>query len=616
MLLNYSAGFHGHEFSESKSQNHNFNLKNNSLVRTTLLSNFPSTHRKEVCEDREVNWKTDSPLTQQSPRVVETTVRFQEPTHNRKYELTDEKQLSTLDSENDNPLHNQISIRQKQVQLKSLAFHLAHPAPTLTQTQKFLQIRPKTILQLQLLSAKARPKPFIDVLPSSVFVPRLARNFPRLFKGKGELGVNDVIIVRSEDYDTKTESYFRNSETNNDRLVNRELIAVICQVPGVKGVYQGVAEIVLSDGSILKATPLPGGLYEIKFKDENRCEMTAHWWIKTYPRRKSIESPDYADVNADLVYAFSIIESDSRKHPVMAIISHKKLEILSSYRSFSSTDRHSSPPSIRNSPQNSRFTNEEVSQNKMKEVTERLQRLIQVTGIWVSLRQNWSPYFRYNDALALAVSSTNLQTKNRSRTNSLTIETSRPPSGIRTPSSTGSSSGGRTTLIGNTIRATIGRSKSVNRNSYTSEPYDTSEAAVSAGKAFVKRVAARRLSSTSTAYSRTEEEEKPKAIIGCEVVECPKTSPTSQPSAHSRHCLPEPSKLSANISLKMHRHSTSAYCPPSIYYDEFDKIYDINNDNSMTIHKYSYSNSRNHRRKIFSNLLRRMNLTSSRPEQV
>jgi hypothetical protein len=120
-------------------------------------------------------------------------------------------------------------------------------------------------------------------LPSAVIVPRLAKKFPRIFRGKGELGANDVMIVRSEDYEALDDQAIEESDSDEEGLANRDLIAVICQMRKDEGGSQGRAEIALSDGSVWVATPLPNGTYEFVTIDESGNTTTARWVRRLTP---------------------------------------------------------------------------------------------------------------------------------------------------------------------------------------------------------------------------------------------------------------------------------------------------------------------------------------------
>ncbi|KIM92683.1 hypothetical protein OIDMADRAFT_139197, partial [Oidiodendron maius Zn] len=166
----------------------------------------------------------------------------------------------------------------------STTFQLAHPAPTLTQKQRLIHIRPRLLLQLQRLSPGSRPEPTIDVLPSAVAFPRLVRKLPRMLRGKAVLGMNDVLLVRSEEYDRPDNATMGSADSGEESLSNREILAVICQMPKDAGSPQGKTEIVLRDGSVWVAMPLPNGLYEFVTVDENGNRTIARW-VKRSTRR-------------------------------------------------------------------------------------------------------------------------------------------------------------------------------------------------------------------------------------------------------------------------------------------------------------------------------------------
>ena len=68
--------------------------------------------------------------------------------------------------------------------------------------------------------------PALDVLPSTVVVPRLAKMFPRMLKTKGQLGANDVIVVKSEEYQVSSDTVI---EDDTDEDGDRDVVAVICR---------------------------------------------------------------------------------------------------------------------------------------------------------------------------------------------------------------------------------------------------------------------------------------------------------------------------------------------------------------------------------------------------
>jgi hypothetical protein len=394
----------------------------------------------------------------------------------------------------------------------SSAFHLAHPAPTLTQKQRLLHIRPKLLLQLQHLSADSRPKPAIDVLPSTVVVPRLVKKFPRIFRGKGELGANDVMVVRSEAYDSVDEHHPEGTDSDEEGLSNRDLLAVICQARKDSGGSVGKAEIVLDDGSLWVATPLQNGLFEFVTVDERGDKTTARW-VKRSTKRRSVDFTEAIDNFNESKFTFSIIDPSTRRHPIMATITPNKLDIPDYYTSVSASAGKFPPTSpIRPFPREyeaSPVDTEPTPERKAVPIDERMKVLIQVTGIWVALRQGWSPYFKYNDVMTLPVSSVRSRAASGSRVRSLSMSPDgghpNPATCSSTPESSHSTFGG----VGDKIRRTCVKGSPAGSvaSSQIEKPSAQPKRAVSTGSAFMQRAAARRVGNPpSTVLSESEGE--------------------------------------------------------------------------------------------------------------
>jgi hypothetical protein len=392
--------------------------------------------------------------------------------------------------------------RRRRTPRSRTSYQIAHPAPTLTRQQKLLHIRPKLLLQLQRLSQDRRPVPSIDVLPSTVVVPRLMKKFPRMFKGKSELGANDVIIVKSEDYDTPSDN--DNGDVADDEsLANREVLAVICQLRNLPG----NSEICLSDGSVWYGTPMPKGSFEFVTTDPVTGEKTTARWVQRFSPRRRASQPTTpisgSDSPCDQKYQFSILQSNSRRHPILASITHKVLEIPDNYTTVpASTGPH--PPTSPTSTLHASTSHLQPSiddDNSLERTTVDLEpnvkTLIQVTGIWLALRLGWCPYFRYDNISGTASTRPSSLSLSGTRvcSNLHPNETSKgtvPDTRASTPESNNSS-----------FSAVGGKFKRSSTQIFRSSPSSTPPAsyspsanrprrAVSTGTAFMQRAAARR----------------------------------------------------------------------------------------------------------------------------
>ncbi|KAH6680348.1 hypothetical protein B0J14DRAFT_263721 [Halenospora varia] len=454
----------------------------------------------------------------------------------------------------------------------STSYHLAHPAPTLTKKQKLLQIRPRLLLQLQRLSADSRPKPAIDVIPSTLVAPRFIKKFPRMFRGKAELGANDFMVLKSEEYDLHEDQENEEVDSDEEGLINRDLLAVICQLRKDCGGSSGKAEMVLKDGSVWTASPLPNNLYEFVTIDERGDQVTARW-VKRSNARKSTdlsESTIYNSINNDVKFTFSIIDPNSRKHPIMATLTQNKLDIPDTYTSVSSSVGKFPPTSpMRGFPaeKDCLVENNPLPERSTHTIDANMKTLIQVTGIWVALRQGWSPYFKYTDVVATSVNTTipNSRTapNGRARSMSLNPEDSRASpvaSYTSTPESTPGSIGA---FVGGRLRRSCARGSPVNgKSSQLDSGPSTPKRSVSAGTAFMQRAAARKGAGTtpSTVASDSEGEgifQPPRRAV-TEATMVSKSIWSSTPASQS-----SPTNSGPNTPTRPQRRPHSVYVPTS-----------------------------------------------------
>lgn len=322
--------------------------------------------------------------------------------------------------------------KRKSCRHKSTSYYLAHPAPTLTQKQRLLHLRPKLLLQLQQLSADARPRPTVDVISSSTFVPRLSKKFPGLYRGTGELKINDVMIVRSDDYDALDEEREVESVAD-DSTADRDILAVICQVP--KGDL-GTVEICLEDGSRWNAGPSAKGALELVKTDPVTGERTiARWVPRGTSRRNSLQTPARGPAGAEPRYQFSFIDPSTRRHPILATLTQGTLKISDTYSPVASSEEEHPPVSARTSLDGDSDTNTNANvDRKVLTVYDEQRLLIEVSAVWVALKQGWCPSFAYGDSCS-PTSSTKFATPPSSSTASSKPERARSFS--LTPSGTG-----------------------------------------------------------------------------------------------------------------------------------------------------------------------------------
>lgn len=365
MFLHSGASLHGHEYSDRPAppagQLHTYR-------RTPLLrSAFAPPKPRPASLDAARPPPAAEPRRPFSdvlvvPRLPEPVVRFLEPEDNETAMATPppaatEDAISIMsgsefsDGSQPSEAATETSTRRRRSRASSRAsarkttttLALAYPAPRFAGKKRVVQkVAPKLFLQLQEVSLNRRPKPVIDVFPSSriagpVIAPRLAKRFPGLFGPKGELGSADVVLMRSEDYDTVSEDV--DSEDEEGRLEQRQPVAVLSPVR-----KSDQTEIVLGDGSVWVAQPLPTGSFDFVRTDERGNTTTARWARRPVSKTTAAQpSTDpaaragRATPESDVKYTFSIINPDSRRHPVMATLTPQFLDIHDTYTSVSTS---------------------------------------------------------------------------------------------------------------------------------------------------------------------------------------------------------------------------------------------------------------------------------------
>ncbi|KAL3455255.1 hypothetical protein BJX64DRAFT_77625 [Aspergillus heterothallicus] len=281
----------------------------------------------------------------------------------------------------------------KQTLRPKTTYQLAHPATNAR--HKRLKLRPKLLLQVQRVSSTSRPVPVFDVLPSTLFMPRLARKVPNILRGKRGLGPNDLVVTTSDLYERTAGDGERSFSSDEENGEHRDVVGTICQLQKEDALSKGKAEICLESGAVWDATPLPNGSYEFAAQTDSGLMILR--WVRRGPKKRRVSAPPGSILPEDTTrrFTFSVIDPTTRRHPVIASMTRNHLEVY---------DRYSMPSTAPSSPtsamsvisDNSEF--DDPLDQQVIETDEALRKLIIVTGIWVAFREGWSHIFRYNDA--------------------------------------------------------------------------------------------------------------------------------------------------------------------------------------------------------------------------
>ncbi|KAK1962651.1 hypothetical protein LY78DRAFT_586252 [Colletotrichum sublineola] len=428
MFLHSGASLHGHEYSNKSANNGPQPARRRILLRSSLgasplpRTSFSADDAETTTQhlNRRLSYqgpappprpsvRRNRPVSDLSPRK-DLVVRFEEePTVVR-------EEPHALDgvSEDEGSLVSEVSDtstvirskRSRRAARQSTNYLLAYPPPKLrTKQRRFVQIRPRLLLQLQQLSNDKRPMPAIDVLPSSmiagtVILPRLARRFPKMFRVKGQLGMNGLILAKSEDYDTPADD----SDSDEKDLDKRDLVAVISPVARREGERRDSSdetEIVLADGSVWTVTQTNSGSYDFVHVDEAGRTTTARW-VRRNARPLSTATCTAVSTPtppSEYKFTFSILDPELRRHPVMATLTPASLEILDNYTTVSQSSGRYPPTrpfstdlSGDNEPSTPPSPALSTTKRETHPVDEATRILITVSSVWVSLRhgQGWA----------------------------------------------------------------------------------------------------------------------------------------------------------------------------------------------------------------------------------
>ena len=420
-----------------------------------------------------------------SAKSLESGVRT--PSTFEESALADRLRESGLETKATSIADSDLASRRSSRTKSKTAFRLCHPPPVHVHKQR-LHIRPRVLLQLQKVSKASRPTPIFEVLPSVVFAPRLARHFPRTFKGKAGLGVDDLVVVSSENYEAQESHSDDGDDLFDERWDKREIIAAICQRGKDDYPYgQGEAEICLNHGTSWTASQRRKGTYEFASVDDGGHRVVARWVKSKSDRKASVSSN-----SEEKKFNFSILNPNSRRHAVIATLDRQSIEVSDHYSHpcASLSSQSSSTPATTSSSFSGQLKTPSieasVAARDLIEVDHALRTLITITGIWVAFREGFSPNFKYNQSTQGPPTSPNQGTGHRYRSLSLNASHFNSNQFAIPKSPNPSLSGAKRTKTG--LQHTV-TSSTVPLSSYP--PFTPSPRSVSTGTAFLQRLSTR-----------------------------------------------------------------------------------------------------------------------------
>lgn len=254
-----------------------------------------------------------------------------------------------------------------------------------------LVLRRKRVLQLQ-LTKNNRPVPTYDVVTSSLISVTMAR----LLKKKSALGPKDIAVVQCEHISQAQ----RSRENDGDC---REEVGIICHLSELREPGSKLVDISLDNGERWEGRAFGKSSYELCTLNDEGIQTKVRWTVK--PIKNRVFSPITKSSShvpeVDKRFAFSTIDSNSRRHPIIAYITAVGLEVFDDYSMPAPAPRIQSPSSVpKSSREDSIYSSEGTSSTASTEppiqTNEDLRKLIVISGIWVALREGWSPGFAYS----------------------------------------------------------------------------------------------------------------------------------------------------------------------------------------------------------------------------
>ncbi|KAH8879601.1 hypothetical protein GQ53DRAFT_27690 [Thozetella sp. PMI_491] len=421
MFLHSGAGLHGHEYSSRHAGNgvpQAMQPRRSPLLRSafappkTRVASATHSMRPSLSPQQRHGRSFSEAL----PRTPEPVVRFIEPTsepETRSVETIEEhpseSELSDVPSQSTDSRRRR---RKRRAPKTSTNYALGYPTPKKLAHSKMIQkVLPRLLLQLQICE-NGWPRPVMEVFPASrvagpVIAPRLAKKFPKMLSARRQLARDDLVLIQRDD--RTIEPSQMESDEEKDTLGDDRLLAVYSPLKNSDN-----TEIVLEDGSVWVATPLPSGSFDFVHVDASGKTTTVRWAKRQPATATTALSTPTSETNSPIDlqaqqsqsrYTFSIINPLSRRHPVMATLTESTLDVQDSYMSVSSS--YGRYPPTRSAGRTMSMTSTGSADEGEHEITspgpepertshvvdDATKTLIAVTALWVVLRSGWSPCY-------------------------------------------------------------------------------------------------------------------------------------------------------------------------------------------------------------------------------
>ncbi|GAP86845.1 hypothetical protein SAMD00023353_2100210 [Rosellinia necatrix] len=424
MFLHSGASLHGHEFSKRSTQAAGSpSNTRNPLLRSTIpppankAATFPvgllPSRDNDAVPDLKKSKTYPEPGARISAHIPVDSVVPRDESLASQSETMSEDEASIVSDTDASRVSSSACRKRRSIPPKSTTYVLAHPPPKPRTKQRIIHMRPNLVLQIQQVTPGLRPKPTIDVYPSfagarAIMAPLLKR-VPLIAGIKRELGGQDIMLVRSEDY--ASQSSGSESDGDEDGIMGRDLLAVLSPSKA-----EDKTEIVMAEGTVWVATTRSSGnaySYEFTCVDTTGTTITARWVRKqmvsgSLPSTPT--SPNHTPAKlqfSDIKFTFSIIDPNCRRHPILATLTPASLTIPETYMAvLPSSNRYSSASQCLSPTDLPSPGDQGQTEGRMRSVEEWQKSFISVSAVWVALRHGWAPDFRPDEFMPFHASAT------------------------------------------------------------------------------------------------------------------------------------------------------------------------------------------------------------------
>lgn len=263
-------------------------------------------------------------------------------------------------------------------------YQFAHPVAS----RRRLKLRPKLLLQLHESNPSSRPFPKYDVLPPDMTTKLVCRLSKPLGNTRA-FGSKDLVIVTSDMYEQVPTSDDRSVSSDEACAEQREVVATICQTGSSEDLPRGSkVEVAFNSGVFWEGTVLPNGSYELVSKSGIAGSKKIRWVARDKrPRQGSgLSGSTVSSSSSPGRFTFSVINPNSRRHPVIASMTRKGLTVFDQYSyPTAQPDDEQTPPA---SP--STASTRSAPEAGLINTDEELRQLIVMTGTWVAFMEGWS----------------------------------------------------------------------------------------------------------------------------------------------------------------------------------------------------------------------------------